>query len=523
MILGGSSRQLHPDRRARSRCTSTAGALIAVLLFTAGSPVTATLAFGPNYCVDSGLNPEHREPSVVCTPAGRVYAAYCERSEASLNPEQIRITWSDDRGRVWSQPAVRVNDTEPKSAMTPCIGLAPDGTLMLTWVEWRFEDLSTQIRFSSSVDGGLHWSPSAVVHPLNPIESHGEPSILPLPSRILISYLWRASGGPKLAVMTMSDDGGVTWSPPAIVSPMQLGNSSPPSVLAWNRRTATVGILLSSLDRKLFVRRSTDRGDNWSDPVQASDDWDAEYASFAAGESFHVVWTATHGDSRTNIYYSRSADGASFSSATRLSNDWVQGQYEPHIDAGDDSDIHICWTAQTSPAAHDLLYLRSTDDGATWPGPCLRVNDIAFAVSPRVPHTSAVAADPAGNPICLWNDERAGGNYPHVYCSSAEDPSSVDDRSGGDPTALHVSLAAHPGPAPRLRLDLTRATPWMSFELFDSGGRRVSESLVGEQAGGTYEISLSRAMGGEMPGAGVYFLRVRAQREAGRIRVVSLR
>lgn len=504
-----------------SRSTLRFFLLIQILLLAAASTAHGDPVFVESSRVDDGINPQHREPSVACDPDGRVYAAYCELAEPSLNPQQIRITWSDDRGQSWWWPAVRVSDNEPFTASTPDVGLAPDGALLLVWDEYT-QGVGSDIRFSRSTSRGLIWSPSVPVHLPDPSDIFASPSVLAVGSRILVSYLWGDSGGYKIAVVTMSDDCGVTWSPPAVVSTLKFRGSAPPAILAWNEEEQAIGILISAIDRVLYVCRSSDLGETWSEPVQASGAWDTNYASFGAGESFHVVWSARQGDSYSNIYYTNSDDGTQFSDPLQISGYMSGAQYEPHLAVGPRNRIHVCWTFQLSLHDHNLRYTQSVDGGGTWPSHSIQVNDPPHVVVPLVPHTSDLTADPYGRPICFWNDHRVGGNYPNVYCSTAEDVSGIGEAAVEGAGTLRLGLADHPSPDPGVRLALDRDTPWVIFELYDLTGRLVLANSFGSRSQGTHEAPLWGALGGRTTGPGVYFLRVRAARESRAVRVVTL-
>jgi hypothetical protein len=228
------------------------------LLLATPSPLLGQLVFGSSHRVDDGINPQHDEPTVACSPSGRVYAAYAERSEPNLNPEQIRITWSDDRGSTWRWPAIRVNDTTPFSAFHPDLGLAPDGSLLLVWGE-SYLDADSQIRFSRSTDGA-RWGPSVVITPPEGGPGGAHPSVLAVASRIEVSYLWREPGGARRAYLTISSDGGETWSQAAPVSNVEIRNISPPAVLAWNSEAAAMGVLLAAVDRQLYIHQHRSRG-----------------------------------------------------------------------------------------------------------------------------------------------------------------------------------------------------------------------------------------------------------------------
>ncbi len=458
--------------------------------------------------VDDDIQDEHREPAVVWGPEGELCAVYCERAD-HYNPERIMFTRSPDGGASWLAPAVLINNTSPNAAMMPAIDRLDDGSLIVAWAEMKFSPYNYEIRFSRSTDGGLTWSPSVVVHPIDDTEDYHRPDILAASSRILVSY-WKAESYPNgLPMVVFSDDEGANWSEPVTMTTTLGRYDGAPPQLAHNPVDGEVGLVVMDTGVEVLFHRSTDLGATWSAPVAVNDAVAVTSRNYPdldwGGGAWHVVWGDTrNGQYDVDIFSSSSADGGHFSADVKVNDGFGGNQYEPHVHVGPDDRLHVCWIWNLPFQGNiDLYYSCSDDGGTSWLATSPRVNDVPYAVQPYVTWTADLLGDGAGNAYVFWNDGRDTGYYDNIYFSRTVDLSRAEPAGLPAATGWRLSLAAHPGPDPRLRLRLPRAAPGVLLQLLDPSGRMVERSELGTLPAGEHEVALPR------PGVtGTYFVRV---------------
>lgn len=74
----------------------------------------------------------------------------------------VLFSSSSDQATTWSAPTAVVDEGAIGEQFSPIIGLDNSGKLYMTWEDTR--DGVAQLRMSTSIDGGLTWSPSMLVY-----------------------------------------------------------------------------------------------------------------------------------------------------------------------------------------------------------------------------------------------------------------------------------------------------------------------------------------------------------------------
>jgi hypothetical protein len=475
----------------------------------------ARVEFTPNVRVDDDLNPEHKQPALAAGPSGVIYAAYAERF-THYNPEWMMFTRSTDHGCTWLAPGVRVNDTQPNAVMFPALDVLEDGAIVLVWGEMKFSPFNNEIRFARSDDGGLTWSPSVVVHPINPSIDYYRPSILVAQGRILVAF-WQEVSYPNGTPMCVhSDDGGHSWSPPAPITTLLGPYDGSAPCLAYNAAIPAVGVIFPANGERIMFCRSGNLGVTWSAPVQVSDatasSVDNPDLASAAGY-FYVVWNDNRsGQYNTDVFISRSTAGDAWTASVKVNDPFQGNQYEPHVRADDQGNVHVGWIWNMPfQSSIDLYYSMSEDWGATWFPTSARVNDVPYTVQPHLGWSADILCDQRGNAFLAWNDGRTTGYYDNIYSSQTVDWSAADEplperplRAAGRACwgGAELCIHAQPGPAPQIRLSLPRLTQALRLDLVETSGRLLGSTWLGDLPAGTHSWPVDHLLAGHRPHGG---------------------
>ena len=185
----------------------------------------------------------------------------------------------------------------------------------------------------------------------------------------------------------------------AVLDPWVAVDGSDNVYVAWSDRKAN----------EIMLRRSTDGGKTFSDPINVSNTHDESIEPKIAIDSknkLYVLWQENVGGTNRELFLSSSTDGGqSFSEAVNVSND--PGQSGRHsIGFGEqilndsfsiafdkDDNVLIAWTDLDKEA---LLFSRSTDGGKTFSAP------VELPKGKTLPRLPAVAVDNEGNIYVTW-------------------------------------------------------------------------------------------------------------------------
>jgi hypothetical protein len=170
-------------------------------------------------------------------------------------------------------------------------------------------------------------------------------------------------------LLRRSDDNGATWK--AIVNLSgNPGKSTDPKVAAsgsnvyviWKQANAAG----TSFD--VFFRKSQDNGATWGSKVNLSTTGDLPSLSTPelaiSGTNVYVVWVDTN-PGNSDILFRRSTDnGATWKTKVNLSSN--PGPSDDPKTAASGSNVYVAWRQSDSSSSTDAFFRRSTDNGATW-------------------------------------------------------------------------------------------------------------------------------------------------------------
>lgn len=357
------------------------------------------------------------DPSVVFDHTGRVYIA-----NLVYGWDAIIVRRSDDGGRSWSQP-VKLFGPSSDSAKAGSLRnsslqdkeyLAVDmsetspyfGSIYAAWTDFTKygstspED-SSVIVFARSIDRGESFQPFVRVSDSagNAIDTD-ETMEGAVPAAGPAGEVYLAWAGPRGLYFDRSFDGGRTWSEDRIIADQPGGwDISISGIMRANGLPITVADISSSSHRgnvyvnwvdqrngdpDVFIMRSEDRGDTWTDPIRVNDDevgnGKDQFFSWmtvdpVTGELVVVYYDRRRYDSdSTDVYLARSTDGGRSFRSECISS--VAFYPTPFVFFGDyngvaayDGRIRPIWTQldQGELSIHTALIDESTAGGEFLP------------------------------------------------------------------------------------------------------------------------------------------------------------
>ena len=395
-----------------------------------------------------------------------VYLAYAEMTSGAC-----RFAVSADRGATWRPENAPVLDpytkncamgkTGPQNIRTELIQ-GPDGTI---YNVFQANDPDggggRSVLIGRSSDSGRTWRTSAIAAaPIAPeaieLEVNFEAHIAIDPGNQSRLYaMWRRSysrftpARTTRPFMSVSEDGGATWSPAQLMFDRNPGFDGPrPVVLGdtlfafWRESApqlpaAGAEPLPSPPVTKLWSSSSTDQGRTWTDH-QITDANDASepiplYDRERA--KFYAVWH----DNRANeldVYFATSNDGITWTEPKRLNDDPPEtkyGQHYPQISMSANGRIDVAWydwredpfppstvgngqilSLFSNRGKFAAVYMTSSrDGGASWT-PNIRVNDVPIdrTIGSWINNADVMApvgvASFDGGAVVAWSDTRNG-------------------------------------------------------------------------------------------------------------------
>ncbi|MEO0079943.1 MAG: sialidase family protein [candidate division WOR-3 bacterium] len=275
---------------------------------------------------------------------------------AQWEPE-VRLTWND------SSSSTSFNNVRS-------IAAGARGTVHVVWSDHRTG--VDQIYYKRSTDRGATWSLDTNLTDTSGMKSN--PNLAVVGETLHLVWEDHRYGYPGAVMYRRSTDNGATWLPEQRIHANNWNIRNP--AVAAEGSTVHVAWASDSAGREIYYCRSTDNGVTWTERRRLTFDMqESWYPSIAAsGQFVHLAWRDWR-DHSFEIYYLRSCDrGATWESLpVRLSGDLTTGSYNPSLCVSD-SHVHVVWF-DTRHTPFELYYRSSTDNGATWSSPELRITE----------------------------------------------------------------------------------------------------------------------------------------------------
>lgn len=264
---------------------------------------TSGTNWGPSINI-SNSKWESSNPSIAIGSNGTIYLVWLERTYISgVDKYDINTSRSIDNGITWSQPVV-ITDVYCESA--PKISISNLGTLAVVWRDGGCSNKG-EIYFSLSTDQGAQWSTPVNISNSIYAESTLPDVIFDYSANIFVAWKDDVSANAEI-FFSKSSNNGATWTSPLNIS-NDAGFSRSPSLkvdLAGNINAVWMDQTPGNFE--VYYSRSTDTGNTWSTPVNASntslDSQNPKLALNTAGYIFIVWIDKTPGN--PDIFFGRS-------------------------------------------------------------------------------------------------------------------------------------------------------------------------------------------------------------------------
>jgi hypothetical protein len=291
------------------------------------------------------------DPGLVVDRFGNFYAAGLafELLRPPGTQDTIGIWKSTNSGLSWLAPVYPPPGTtgfSDKPFITVDTSRTPfSGNVYISWTQFFVPGFPFQVPifFSRSIDGGSSFSPAIQLSISGEICQGSEPVVGPS-GEVYVTWL-RSAPEPAAIVVAKSVDGGASFGPPAIVTPIipigfaggrLIGNFRVNSFprIDVNPVNGHVYIVYSANPEgpdgaDVFFVRSTNGGATWSAPIRVNDDsgeFDQFFPDIAANRAgdVQVFWYDRRnsvGNMGIDVYTARMAPGGqSFQTNTRLTS-----------------------------------------------------------------------------------------------------------------------------------------------------------------------------------------------------------
>lgn len=369
---------------------------------------------------------------------------------------------STDRGVTWAEQQLDKGFAAGSGALATeyCFEVEPDAAGDKIYVAIQVDNgVDDELKFVSSLDGGLTFSSAIDVSTLNGVEDVDDFTLCAEGSTVHVAFTDGRSGALNLDELfyRRSTDSGQTFGPE-----VQLDGSGPQvGDLAGNMAMACEGNLLliayqeelaDPANEEIRARVSLDGGLTFQPDVLVSDydptsgvDGDAPAATICGGNLI-VGWD----DNRTTVdavYVSVSTDGGlTWSSAEQLSND--EGPGFVRFDSDGASTVVLSNEAGAAPSGVESVW--SGDCGLSWSSFDLISDTTGDADNTRIVYNAQEE-----NAIAVWMSDDLGDNNGYVGGYSLCEAGAMVSRNGGTNPNSYTAVIPQLGATFTASVDMT--------------------------------------------------------------------
>jgi hypothetical protein len=301
---------------------------------------------GHNWTRETLISPANGvggDPCIIVDTTGAFYYLHLSNKPLASFIDRIVSQKYDIENNSWSNDSyMGLNGTKAQDKEWAVIDQTTN-TIYVTWTQFddyynSNPDLFSNIHFSKSTDGGATWSEAIQINQVSgnclDSDSTTEGAVPAVGPEGQVYVAW---SGPAGIVFDRSLDGGQTWLDEDIFISDQPGgwDYQVPGILRCNGLPITCcdistqspnkgTIYVNWTDQRngvdnpdVWIAKSTDGGDTWSEPIRVNDD-DTDRAQFfswmtidqANGDVYVVFYDRrNYNNDNTDVYLARSTDG----------------------------------------------------------------------------------------------------------------------------------------------------------------------------------------------------------------------
>lgn len=295
----------------------------------------------------------HHPPRVAVAPAGEVYVSWSSvkpRPEGTLFASDLRLSRSEDGARTFTG-ALRVNEDRPISHSFDALGVAPDGTVLVAWLDGRAGGPNARPYLARVADRGARVDSIAEIGADTCVCCRLDMATGPSDA---VAVLWRKvfPGDVRDMVLSASRDGGRSFADPARV-----------------------------------------RDDRWK--ISACPHRGGAVGADARGR-LYASWYTEGRASRPDLLFATSDDGRRFGAARRLHTSAASIPDHVRMAVGPDGRAVIVW--EDSTAVRQRIVMRYTLDRGRTLSP---IHTLSAAIKAWEPD---VAVAPDGSFLVAWHE-----------------------------------------------------------------------------------------------------------------------
>ncbi len=332
--------------------------------------LTWTRALIPNLTTVTG-GPYFRatDPVAGIDLSGTIFLNTEGATDVNFVNGKILVSRSFDGGATFGAPSVVFTPAKnsdfpdkPWMAINTFAGTASVGRILVTWTLFGTTSASPIMRAYSN-DHGVTWSSAAAIHAASTSAQGSQPVFLPDGRVAIIYWNFGESGysggdtpapGPEAIDMVLSNDGGVTFGAPTLVT--TVARYDQPSIrngvflpsATTDRTTGTLYLVYQGLDTaslpRIFFTKSTNAGASWSAPIAVTDNpgtgvFNAAISASPDGQTLTVSFYDQRDSGGNtflcNLYLAQSFDGgATWQPNIRLTSVTTNASLAPLTSSG---------------------------------------------------------------------------------------------------------------------------------------------------------------------------------------------
>ncbi len=346
--------------------------------------------------VNLSNNPGYSSDPQIAVSGARVYVVWYQVSTDGTK-QDVYVKRSTDNGATWG-PDVKASSSGTNLFASPQIAVS-GSNVYITWDDDGISDIFLR----RSTDNGATWK--AIVRISNTAGLSAAPQIAVSGSNVYVTWSDNCARAPPFVcrdanfdiLLRRSTDNGVTWKAVVNLSNNPVGSVSPQIETSGSNVYVTWQDYTYNRNAEIVLKRSTDNGATWKVLKDLSSSQGDSFSPQieTSGSNVYVTWyDEITTDGKYEVLFRRSTDnGATWKAVVNLSNNAGISEH-PRI-AVSGSNVFVVWQDNACPpikciVQHDIFMRRSTNNGATMQ-PLVQISSNAgFSFSSQV---TAIGSD----------------------------------------------------------------------------------------------------------------------------------